>query len=863
MAYNGGHNNNDGWGSNQRNTPFNNNGPNDRYINNQHHGRYAHNFQPAMSQNHEAAWRQRQQGNDHSMNYIQNVPQQHAPFHQNHLSSHGYNSKPKQPQKRAAKRRYRHDLPGPAGAWFQQHKQKNKRKYNTDKIKEVDAEAKSAENDTPSKDAKKTDKVSAQHNVQLYKDYSSQLHDCNAWNLMCLTHERIVPKFSSFSNMIDEDKDSAASLYKNLLRNVVPRNHSLIHEIHSGQYDVHHLSPSIHTNDLSIPLLFGYVASISCHTHSDWTAVLVDESFSCGGGRGVTCWLEEKLVKRHPGWIRPGVVWMLDRAKLALFASQEESDDDSNDINDGKTNDTSPSTEAARGGKAIDRMICVGEASLVYAWTPEEASQFFTDDQFTTLLERRCNIDLETGAEITKGQGHANDHDLIERVPITERLDFNRDEHVRTIGDSKKKTGPVISCTDGVSPAATKLPQVECENLDENAESRCVDEAIKQTSLLHQQRKNCSGVDRTVAQQSSAAAVSSGQSMTNQLTHANEHVNHTESISKHPFSDDIQADITARNVSKQNSAVAIVTTSPQESTRSSERTTDQTTLPNQSAENEPDAPTHAPCFSKVPAQKNPYLKQSSAKTTSLSRSMAAETTSTSNSYQKYNKYSTSNMSSSKSVKSNQMNVFSTSANSFDNSLGIDDDDLFKPIDTKKTATNDICTLPLEVAEQEPMIVNVASAPVLPPVQSSVSENNETRDRISKQNQAAAPTTTQITTANSSNSPLPMNGPPTGASFDDSLDIDDDELFGAKQKKSTIIDQPPTALNIMPAHNCDISPLRTSTFENQKLNQPQINRTALAADDHGDKETPILPPGSYAFDNIDDDDLDSLGEEDDI
>ena len=222
---------------------------------------------------------------------------------------------------------------------------------------------------------------------------------------MCCTHERIVPDFISFCNSMDCDKETAASRYKNLLRNIVPQHQSLIQEIHIGKYDVHHLTPSMHSNDLCIPLLFGYVVSISCHAHSDWTAVLVDESYSCGRGRGITCWLEEKLVKWHPGWIRPGVVWMLERAKLALFVLKEEYDCQVQDIDD----DTNDRSSTALGGKGIDRMICVGESSLVYAWTPEEASKFFIHENYIQLLEKRCTVACKGGGgEVTEQSGGVN-----------------------------------------------------------------------------------------------------------------------------------------------------------------------------------------------------------------------------------------------------------------------------------------------------------------------------------------------------------------------------------------------------------------------------------------------------------------------
>jgi len=252
---------------------------------------------------------------------------------------------------------------------------------------------------------------------------------------------------------------------------------ALIHEIHDGYYDTNHLVPALFPKDMTVPLLIGYVASVQCHAHSDWTAVLVDEMHGvtasslgdggegevecqrshnrqrgCGNhtnnsGRGVLCWLEERLVKQHPGWIRPGVVWMLEGAKLALFASstsidedgaEDEEDYDNTDpqIQQPCTNlpnnvhgaplplpDDSPSTEHARGGAKIDRMMLVGESSLVYAWTPEEASAQLSNEDFIDLMKRRCELELpdvvEVDAEVAvekqdngKMNGKMNQHTL-------------------------------------------------------------------------------------------------------------------------------------------------------------------------------------------------------------------------------------------------------------------------------------------------------------------------------------------------------------------------------------------------------------------------------------------------------------------
>lgn len=393
--------------------------------------------------------------------------------------------------KRAAKRRVKHDLPGPAGNWFRQKKQQKSvvvvavanRKGSASSTNAVNAQESGKKqqsnnnNNNNSNDAmtkteyngeqqslKNEDRTptasssSSPHNnnnvktkqdEQLFHDHSSDLHECNAWNLMCTTLNRIVPP----ANLLlhnhhhshphhPHQPGNAYTTYKSTLRKSIPNNYALIQDIHEGRYDTCHLDKTLYSTDLRIPLLVGYVASVQCHAHSDWTVLLVDELYSVvkyctnnGGGnngsssssssgmnsssssssnagRGILCWIEERLVKQHANWVRPGVVWMIEGARLALFSSIEEDDDDVNvdmynNNNSGSTAaaattamsttavvDVSPSTDNSRGGGSIDRMILVGESSLVYAWTPEEASSTFTHQEFSDLMERRCDLGL-------------------------------------------------------------------------------------------------------------------------------------------------------------------------------------------------------------------------------------------------------------------------------------------------------------------------------------------------------------------------------------------------------------------------------------------------------------------------------------
>ena len=212
---------------------------------------------------------------------------------------------------------------------------------------------------------------------------------------MCNNVERVVPPSYLMRSV-------HINVYKSLLRRRVQENFALLHEIHEGLYDTNHLSADLHKSDLSLPLLVGYVHSVQCHAHSDWTALLVDEMHSVVGAngpavcnRGVLCWLEERMIKEHAQWIRPGAVWLLEGAKLALFPTNVDGGEDEEqqiDTNDATNGQQSSDTNLANANSNIDRMILVGESSLVFAWTPEEASAAFTNDDLVPLNDRRNNI---------------------------------------------------------------------------------------------------------------------------------------------------------------------------------------------------------------------------------------------------------------------------------------------------------------------------------------------------------------------------------------------------------------------------------------------------------------------------------------
>jgi hypothetical protein len=866
MAHN---NRGDGWNHSQRDAPFN-----DNYGPQQYNRRQDNNNQSFPTPKHEMAWRQ--QANNRSVNYMHNGPQQphnnNSQFSQtSQLNSYNRNTNnfnnnssyrqpvtAPPPPKRANKRRFRHEVPGPAGAWFQQQKQKNKRIKN----KKEDESTNNKDSNNPLAYSPNTPHTKQEknttNNIQLFKDYSSNLHDCNAWNLMCTIHNRIVPSFHTYSNHFNNDytaSKEAATSYTNLLRNILPQTIGLIHEINNGQYDIHHLSPSIHTNDLRIPLLFGYVSSISCHAHSDWTALLVDESYSCGNryscNRGITCWLEERLVKRHPGWIRPGVVWMLEGSKLALFASKDEcqEQEDVGVVVDGETNDVSPSTQAARSGRGIDRMICVGESSLVYAWTPEEASEFFTNEQFKTLLERRCNVDLERGAELLVGEDVEEVDDEVDCnkfVEVYSQLDCSGDngaqsaliseKPMQSSDGAEKDISPVVSRAEPAVAELSHFPELG----ESNQENRTSNTYVSSTTA----------VTRT----ETAPIQNQERFSTQQPTPIKDNASLNKSSARESI------DVSTDTAPTQNAAAPTISTSHQDTEQSSVNKAET------QKSNTPVA--HS---SGSTARPNPYLNlspkaahsESTSKniricitnSSSSNKESADSKSSHCNPYQKANETITPKKAGPKQSQSTQIQC-PPSAESFDDSLAVDEDQLFCTSSNAQTKRqNETCQSHVQLAIQHQ---TSSAAPTSHPFEAAKDSSHETAEK-------RAETTTDVTpkrqASDKSSSFATQRCPPTGESFDDSLDIDDDELFHTSvTTKHIAISHPPEALNITGQNN--ISPLGIARSDNiHKMGCPTIYQFKTTADTKTSTKPIGLPPGSFAFDNIDDDDLASLDEED--
>ena len=504
--------------------------------------------------------------------------------------------------RKAKKRRVRHDLPGPAGSYFRRRRPQKMPPTKEEVADDDDGRSSTTRrhrsrslaivtsSSSPTSMSKNNDPDSSspahessserrssrsrqrqqqqQRQRQAFHDHTSDLHECNAWNMMCVTLDRIVPRpeyddtATSTTTLLSSSggmsSSSSSSYYKNVLRTNVTNEYALIHEIHEGKYDIvtdcggggggggggnsiNNVEKTT-SRELRLPLLVGYVATIHCHDHSDWTALLVDEMHgadaaaaaaaaantnsnngrSSSSGKGVVCWIEEKLVKRHPNWVRPGCVWCIEGAKLALFASSSDTscgDDDGGEIiddvgnsketsssctrNDANavldmssslgTNDISPSTESARGGGQIDRMILVGEYCMVYAWTPEEASSAsFGHDEFINLMERRLGLGLpdkkmssieliddgdDDGACILGRTDTTNHSAVAEEVGDTGSRNHNIDsslnelEHTSNELESDLSSSIPVTAIDGSFAAATTKSIEPTEQCNDHVEA--------------------------------------------------------------------------------------------------------------------------------------------------------------------------------------------------------------------------------------------------------------------------------------------------------------------------------------------------------------------------------------------------------
>ena len=170
--------------------------------------------------------------------------------------------------------------------------------------------------------------------------------------------------------------------YMQILRSSVKdsTNSNLIEDIHVGV-----------KFGTEIDNLSGYIHSVQCNTHCDWTAELRDES--CSGGGGVMCWLGSNFVRQFSHRIKIGNVLQLKNATISCAAP----------IEDVKTT-TGGYKDKCVSVDGVHRLVLVGgPGKFVRIWDVVEDGSELTEEEVRELGEMR--IQILTGGSSTSGGG--------------------------------------------------------------------------------------------------------------------------------------------------------------------------------------------------------------------------------------------------------------------------------------------------------------------------------------------------------------------------------------------------------------------------------------------------------------------------
>ena len=370
------------------------------------------------------------------------------------------NMDPPQPRKRqrAAKRRVRQPLSGPAGIWFRMNKKAastSAAKDTKEGILKTNASDDAFEFEEAAVLAHQAHHVLTDRNRKarerreeeemkgsgggddaddvvdlLYDEETGQNEKVpegttstyeatlgRAWDIMCISMDRIVPEPSVYlhSHQRQSYHEIRTALDGSPCGKL--RHFSLLSEVMGRDGPNRDIGIPGSGGRLRVGHLVVSIASVHNNNHCDWTVELRDEtvmnsssspsSSTPGGGRAgssvaggddggdgaskgansIMGWVEEKLLKDHPDWIRPGVVLYLRDAACAVFeAVSAGAEDDVGGSSGGPGGPGAPNSSLLSSGNGLDRMLLISESSVVCVWSPES---HMDREDFLDLIERR------------------------------------------------------------------------------------------------------------------------------------------------------------------------------------------------------------------------------------------------------------------------------------------------------------------------------------------------------------------------------------------------------------------------------------------------------------------------------------------
>ena len=240
-----------------------------------------------------------------------------------------------------------------------------------------------------------------------------------AWKSMCVALSRYTPHISQYyynccahpfvtsninnitkkkmsTNKTDNDHGESNTPRLNLtlskfLRYSIPNHeYATIAEIHQGMYDC-----------FVSKFLVVYISNVYLHSHCDYTCECMDES-----GMSIDGWINEQFVKeRQEEAIKVGAVLLLKRIAITIYQKKDEDEfDDDKECSDfyfnhdkdvinnvdhaNKNADQSTTNIQANKVNNIQRMLLIGEETVVCWWKPSDAANV-TYNEETHLMKKR------------------------------------------------------------------------------------------------------------------------------------------------------------------------------------------------------------------------------------------------------------------------------------------------------------------------------------------------------------------------------------------------------------------------------------------------------------------------------------------
>ena len=345
---------------------------------------------------------------------------------------------------RKRRRRIKHHISGPAGELLTILKSSSHKQHPTIPNQNIHDDSNN-ENSMYSNGKMMTDSSSFQSmseasNSNIPSGLPPILQQSPAWLACCISLNRYVDYPLQTSSVEENNNSSHNKSIVNMVHQCLPPCYTSIGAVLAGKHDMM-VSPQ---------LLVVYVYTVQCHTHSDWTCELRDET-SISSGMSIKGWVEHRFVKDRPEGIRPGSVLLLRNCSLAIFPGEN-----GIDVNDGNGTCSQLLNPSDDDEKQVERMLLIGDDTVVYFWVPDEADAISVEEKAKVFHERKkaCARFTSEYTEITQ----------VMSKPITSTVETSSQKQQSTI-TSPSKVSPLLESDETLDLTSPSKPINDAEDI--------------------------------------------------------------------------------------------------------------------------------------------------------------------------------------------------------------------------------------------------------------------------------------------------------------------------------------------------------------------------------------------------------------